>query len=68
MMYEITLSVARAESCYGIPVLVIDGVAYAPLDMVKVDGKHVAAACLLWEWVSRFMSQIPPVEGDGEQT
>lgn len=58
----------RVGRKHGLPVLVINDVAYGPLDMVKVDGKSIVAGDQLTERVSRFMSQAYQGEGDGNHT
>lgn len=49
---SITLTTAHAASSYGRPVLLIDGVAYGPADLVPPAG--VPAAELVWSWAERF--------------
>jgi hypothetical protein len=47
----LTLTTARAESSYGVPVLVIEGEAYGPADMTPAG---VTGAELVTAWAARF--------------
>lgn len=49
----LTLTTAHSASSYGRPVLVIDGDAYGPADLVP---SGITAADLVRQWAARFAS------------